>query len=114
MRVVRLFVVVFVSFVTHALTCPHIHWNTHTYTHTYTHTHTLSLSLSLSHTHTHSLAISTQVIALAGAQEFGETTGRYFHMHKEKPQRADATDKLLGQKLWNSVAKEIAARYSQQ
>ena len=54
------------------------------------------------------------MIALAGAQEFGETTGRYFHMHKEKPQRADATDKLLGQKLWNSVAKEIAARYSQQ
>ncbi|EGD83616.1 hypothetical protein PTSG_04224 [Salpingoeca rosetta] len=55
-------------------------------------------------------ADAVQVIVLAGAKEFGETTGRYFHMHKEKPQRADATDTDLGKALWTRVEQEIAAR----
>lgn len=57
------------------------------------------------------LPLTQQVIALIGAPEFGQTTGRYFHMHKEKPQRGDATDPELAQVIWNKVNEEIQRRH---
>ena len=50
---------------------------------------------------------------LATEPEFGATTGRYFHMFREKAQRSDATDLRIAHRLVDLIdavaAKRMAA-----